>query len=216
VSPALTRWAPASVLALGATLTLGVDAQQRLPLRAPLAEVIPLTLAGFRGRDVAIPDDERRVAGVTTYLARAYTDSGADQGDQHGFTLYIGYYDRQTQGRTIHSPKNCLPGSGWAPLASGRATITTMAGSVTVNRYLLQKDNRRALVLYWYQGRGRVAFNEYRVKWDLLRDATLKHRSEEALVRVVVPVTSSADSAFDLAADVAQRVIPNLYRALPS
>ena len=48
------------------------------------------------------------------------------------------------------------------------------------------------------QGRGRVAANEYRVKWDLLRDAALRSRSEEALVRLVLPLSpeqpeSSAD-----------------------
>jgi len=214
VNGAGRRWTPAALLALGILLTRSVNTQQRLPLRRPLAEVVPQTLDGFAGQDVALSDDARRVAGVTTYLARTY---GAIPGDQtRGFTLYIGYYDRQTQGRTIHSPKNCLPGSGWAPLASGSAPLITSAGTVTVNRYLLQNGNRRALVLYWYQGRGRVAFNEYRVKWDLLRDATLKRRSDEALVRVVVPVTTTTDSAFHLAAEVAQQLIPTLYRALPS
>ena len=47
---------------------------------------------------------------------------------------------------------------------------------------------------YWYQGRGRVAHNEYLVKWDLLRDAALERRTDEALVRLVVPVVASADA----------------------
>lgn len=216
MTPALGRWAPASVLALGTLLTLGIDTQQRLPLRAALADVIPQTLEGLSGHDVAMSEGERKVAGVTTYLARVYAAGGSNSADQNGFTLYIGYYDRQTQGRTIHSPKNCLPGSGWAPLASGSAAIPTTAGPVTVNRYLLQNGTRRALVLYWYQGRGRVAFSEYRVKWDLLRDATLKHRSDEALVRIVVPITTTADSAFSLASVVAQNLVPTLYQALPN
>jgi EpsI family protein len=86
---------------------------------------------------------------------------------------------------------------------------------VTVNRYLLQNEGQRALVLYWYQGRGRVAHNEYAVKWDLLRDAALHRRSEEALVRVVVPVVESEGAAFELARSVASELIPFVQRALP-
>ena len=27
--------------------------------------------------------------------------------------LYVGYYQSQREGDIIHSPKNCMPGSGW-------------------------------------------------------------------------------------------------------
>ena len=130
--------------------------------------------------------------------------------------MYVGYYDQQTQGQTIHSPKNCLPGAGWEPLASSPLTIGIATGAVTVNRYLLQNGRQRALVLYWYQGRGRVAWDEYRVKWDLLHDAALRRRSDEALVRVVVPVSGTEADALRLATDAAHVLVPALYAALPS
>jgi EpsI family protein len=128
----------------------------------------------------------------------------------------VGYYDSQTQGKTIHSPKNCLPGSGWEALASSEVNIDTPAGPVRVNRYLLQNNEAQALVLYWYQGRGRVESNEYVVKWDLLRDAALRQRSDEALVRVVVPVTDGEERAFQVAAQAASLLVPAVYGALPS
>ena len=84
-----------------------------------------------------------------------------------------------------------------------------------VNRYLLQNGDARALVLYWYQGRGRVQASEYLVKWDLLRDAALKHRSDEALVRIVVPLVGPEENAFELAQSVAERLVPALDNALP-
>ena len=208
-------WAPAAVLAVGAVLaTAGVKAQRALPLRSPLAEAVPRQVLGFTGRDVTLSAAEERVAGVTSYLVRFFgsTDSAATS----GFSLYVGYYDRQTQGRTIHSPKNCLPGSGWEPLASRPETVTTAVGTVTVNRYLLQRGREQALVLYWYQGRGRVAWNEYLVKWDLLRDAALRRRSDEALVRVVVPVTGAQSDAAALAVRVAQTLVPAVFSALPA
>jgi EpsI family protein len=131
-------------------------------------------------------------------------------------SLYVGYYDRQVRGKTIHSPKNCLPGAGWAPVQSAVLSIDTPTGPVDVNRYLLQNENRLALVLYWYQGRGRVQANEYLVKWDLLRDAVLRQRTEEALVRIVVPVRGDDQAGALVAArEAAGRVIPALWSALP-
>lgn len=200
-----TVWAPPALMAIAALFTVGIDTQRSLSLRASLADVIPLEVAGHYGEDKLISDAEVEAAGVTDYLMRDY---GA-------FSLYIGYYSRQLRGKTIHSPKNCLPGAGWEALASRAVDIPTALGSVTVNRYLLQKNDQQALVLYWYQGRGRVQANEYLVKWDLLRDSALKQRSDEALVRVLVPITNDEEHAFALASRIASVVVSRLTLALP-
>ena len=97
----------------------------------------------------------------------------------------------------------------------------------TVNRYILANGQSQALVYYWYQGRGRVAADEYTVKWDLLRDAVAHGRSEEALVRLVIPIrrapgyTTEAwrrriDAAEEVARAAAAEMIPRLNRALPA
>ena len=200
-----TVWAPPALMAIAALFTVGIDTQRSLSLRASLADVIPVEVAGHYGEDKLISDAEVEAAGVTDYLLRDY---GA-------FSLYIGYYNRQLRGKTIHSPKNCLPGAGWEALASRVVDIPTPLGSVTVNRYLLQKENQRVLVLYWYQGRGRIQANEYLVKWDLLRDSALRQRSGEALVRIVVPIQTDEDAAFAIAAEMAAEVASALPAALP-
>ena len=207
------NWLPAVVIGIGTLVTVGIDTQRALPLRAPLDSVIPTGIAGYVGRDAMMSQAEARAAGVTSYLVRTY--ERPEFPDSAWFSVYVGYYDRQTQGRTIHSPKNCLPGSGWEALASQIETIQTARGPVAVNRYLLQNGAQQALVLYWYQGRGRVQANEYLAKWDLLRDAALKHHTEEALVRIVTPVRADPESAYALATRVAQRLVPDLDRALP-
>jgi EpsI family protein len=203
-------WVPGGVLALGCVLTLAVNRQQRTPLTLPL-DSIPMTLAGRRGSAGSIPSDQERAAGVSRYLLRRYA------GDEAPFEVYVGYYDQQTQGKTIHSPKNCLPGSGWEALNQSTRTLVTAVGTETVNQYLLQNKQQRALVFYWYQGRGRVASNEYRVKWELLRDSALRGRSEEALVRIVVYLNAQTSEtlATDWASRVATDLIPAVDRVLP-
>jgi EpsI family protein len=108
--------------------------------------------------------------------------------------------------------------TGTAPVRAGEATHR-------VNRYTLDNGRRRVLVYYWYQGRGRVVANEYRMKWNLLRDAALMGRTDEALVRVIVPVDrsllgsasgASAEQAADsLALAVASELLPAVERVLP-
>ncbi len=209
-------WLPAIALGAGVLATAGLRSDLRPPLRVPLPSVIRDTVDRFMGRDQALTSEELKVASPNAYLLRGYFIPG-DTSIAHTFTLYIGYYDHQTQGRTIHSPKNCLPGSGWEPLSSRTEVLRTPEGPAPVNRYLLQNHDERALVLYWYQGRGRVASNEYLVKWQLLRDAALRRRSDEALVRIIVPVVGGdEEAAWKLAAEQAQRVISELYQALPS
>lgn len=215
------RYAPALILLAGAAASGARREPARAPLRRPLAAV-GRVLAGAPGVDEPLPADEERVAGTSAYVLRRYDDPARP------FTLYIGYYAAQATGQTIHSPRNCLPGAGWEVLRAGVDTVVYAAGAArraaVVNRYVLARGARRALVDYWYQGRGRVAADEYAVKWNLLRDMALTGRSEEALVRLVFPL-ADADGAApprDLvdaerrARRVVGEVIPALDGVLPA
>lgn len=215
MSGAVLAWVPAGMLALGSVLALGVNTQETMALRESLPSVVPVRLEGYMSQDVVISAEEQRVAGMTDYLMRVYSPVDASAASPE-FSLYVGYYESQVQGKTIHSPKNCLPGAGWESLTSTTADLRIGADQATVNRYLLQNGKQRALVLYWYQGRGRIENSEYSVKWDLLRDAALHGRSEEALVRVIVPVVGSEEEAFQFASRAAVTMIPAINQALPT
>lgn len=209
-------WTPAVLLLLGACATYGgVREQLSVELRAPLDTSVPRVIEGFHAEDIPISESEQAVAGMDNYVMRVYGPEGSIL-PAEAFSIYVGYYASQSQGNTIHSPKNCLPGGGWEPLVSSREVIATPNGAVPVNRYLIGNGAAKALVLYWYQGRGRVAANEYTVKWDLLRDQALKGRSDEALVRIIVPVEGNEQEAYELATEVAQTLVPSVYQALPA
>jgi EpsI family protein len=214
----LWSWAPAGLLLFGSALTYGgVQRQVALPLRAPLETALPSAFEGMPSRDVKVSRAEQRVAGMDDYVMRVFAPAGA-AASAIAASVYVGYYERQSQGHSIHSPKNCLPGSGWEPLTSSVATIPSSLGTLSVNRYLIANGSNRALVLYWYQGRGRVTASEYAVKWNLLRDQAVRGRSDEALVRIIVPVTAGEgeEAAFQRARRMAQAIAPAVARALPA
>jgi hypothetical protein len=60
-----------------------------------------------------------------------------------------------------------------------------------------------------------MAANEYAVKWHLLRDQALRGRSDEALVRIIVPVDKSEQEAYELAVKIGRTLAPAVASALP-
>lgn len=217
----LNRYAPALLLVAGWVLVAAARGQKAVELAGPIETVLP-SVDGYRVQNKKLSDEERRVAGMTNYVVRTYSRDSAI-----AFATLVAYYDRQTRGKSIHSPRNCLPGAGWEIMSGGTETITAGGKSYVVNRYLLKNRAARAVVYYWYQGRGRVVASEYAVKWNLLRDAAFRGHTEEALVRVVVPVldgthetvaaTSGAGiaKASSLGESIASRLIVDVNRILP-
>lgn len=225
---AVQRFAPAALLGVGCLLISGAREQLHVPARMDMAQV-RMDAPGYRRQDIVVKEEERKIAGMSDYTFRGFTRDSLDP----GFSVYVGYYDYQVQGKTIHSPKNCLPGAGWEAVENGTRTLAVDGGrSVTVNRYFAANTEQRAqaMVYYWYQGRGRVEANEYRVKWNLLRDAAMHGRTEEALVRIVVPILVPRGSngrpdapemvavraqADSLAERMTRQLVPQVDAALP-
>jgi len=211
---------PAALFAAGVALTLSAGRQEAAPLAKPLAR-LPATIAGTPGTERPLTAEEVRIAGVSDYVFRIFRRDSLN-----AFSVYAGYYASQATGKTIHSPRNCLPGAGWQVVESGTTSLPHDGRQAVVNRYVIANGPMQAVVLYWYQGRGRVSHSEYRVKWELLRDAATRGRTEEALVRVMVPIAPSRafdatdwrrrrEAAEALATTVAAEMLPLMDRALP-
>lgn len=218
LAPAL----PGVTLALGVLLLSGIREQYSVQPRLPMRS-LGRSYDGSEGTDLVVPKEEREVAGMSDYVMRSFGPDSAPR-----FTVYVGYYDKQVQGKSIHSPKNCLPGAGWEILDAQRITMPGGVSGQTINHVVLANKGYRALVAYWYQGRGRVEASEYKVKWNLLRDAAVFGRTEEALVRIVVPLGNSktpeessvalvsADSLINALVPQISRSVAQLMPAAPS
>src|SRR5665213_2886496 len=207
----LRAYMPGLILALGCLLVLhGTRKQVAVPLAHPLTGVLD-SLPGYSIEDQVIGAEERRIAGMSEYIARLYRRPDSSV----AFTTYVGYYEKQARGKSIHSPKNCLPGAGWEILHAGTVTVMASDGPYVVNRDMLRLGKSQAVVYYWYQGRGRVVASEYAVKWNLLKDAAFKGHTEEALVRIVIPL-DAADSTEALADQLGTKIAPTLINQVRS
>jgi EpsI family protein len=184
------------------------------PLRRPLAGM-PRTIGGWQaGDDLPFAASIVRVLGVDEYLNRNYATTG-----QPFVSLYVGYYRSQRQGDTMHSPMNCLPGSGWQPVERERLSLDVAgrAEPVVINRVLVEKGTERALVLYWYQSLGRIVASEYASKFYLVYDAMRLNRSDGAMVRVITPALPEepGGNADRRATQFVQALFPHLDAHLP-
>jgi hypothetical protein len=104
-------------------------------------------------------------------------------------------------------------------LSGGTRRVQVGTTSYVVNRYVLKNGFATAIAYYWYEGRGRVEASEYRVKWNLLRDAALLGHTEEALVRLIVPINApvvptspAAQAVYDRADAFAEPLVARLIR----
>jgi EpsI family protein len=199
---------------IGAAGLYGNRAQIERPVARESLSTFPSAVSAWRAHgDLPLDDEVLGVLGVDDYVNRVYERPGAPP-----VSLYIGYYNSQRQGDAIHSPQNCLPGAGWQPVESGRTSLQIDGRSLPLNRYVIQKGIDTQVVLYWYQGRGRVIANEYANKFWLMVDAARLHRSNGGLVRVIAPVRAASGglSGADAAtADFTRALFRRLSAYLP-
>jgi len=160
-----------------------------------------------------IDDASLAVLQVDDYLVRSYTNSKGEF-----LTLYIGYFKTQKEGKTNHSPRQCLPGAGWFPLETSSIMLDvpgSNSGQLPVNRYLMEKGNEKELFLFWYQGRGRQLANEYSVKVYLMWDSIKRNRTDGALIRISGRALPNPDAALKTQIEFIRCFYPFLSKFIP-
>lgn len=203
-----------ALLVVQALVVYGFSRQEHPPPHRPLRE-LPVRLGNWSLlEEGTVGEAVQEVLRADETLARTYRNT-AEGGIA---SLFVAYFQSQRTGVNPHSPKNCLPGSGWYPLESGILSfeVPGRAGPIRVNRYIVAKGDSRSLVLYWYQTRDRVIASEYAAKVYLVADALRYNRTDTALVRIAVPASrEGVETATRLALDFARQTYSPLRQLLP-
>ena len=185
---------------------------EAVPIRRSLA-TLPTQVGEWTGREAAVlAPAELEMLRPTDYLVRRHVD-----GAGRSVWLYVGYWDTQRRGAQPHSPKNCLPGGGWEPLDAGRLTIPLPAphAPLTVNRFIIQKDQEQQVVLYWYDAQGRPLASEVEARVQMVRSAILRNRTDGAIVRVTSYVQGGVDETTRRLVEYVQALYPILSEYIP-
>jgi len=189
---------------------------EALPPFSPLASFPPIVKSWTLVQEYPVEQEVLEVLKADDTLSRVYVDSVKNA----GASLFIAFFKTQRTGQSPHSPKNCLPGSGWLPSETGIQSIEIPGSSmppIRVNRYVVSRGDEKSVVLYWYQSHSRVIAGEFAAKFWLVADSIRYHRSDTALVRVVVPVRAGdIGSALNSGIAFVQAIFPDLQKQLPS
>lgn len=187
---------------------------EAFPARVSFDE-FPMSLGPWSGRRDSLEGIYQDALKLDDYLLANFA-----QASSRPINLYIAYYNSQRKGEAVHSPRSCLPGGGWQLRDFDQRTLSNVSidgRPLRVNRTLIELGNQRQLVYYWFQQRGRIVTNEFAVKWYLFWDALTRHRTDGALIRLVIalPATASEAEADRSLTDLASRIAPTLTHYVP-
>jgi EpsI family protein len=203
------------VLIVQAAVVYGLSRPEKIPYHKPLADFALHNPDWQLSQELPIDKETLDVLKADDLISRAYMDKANGQ----FATLFVAFFGTQRTGKAPHSPKNCLPGAGWAATQSGMLDINVpgQAQPITVNKYVIVRGDSESVVLYWYQSHDRVIASEYRAKVYTVADAVRYNRSDTALVRVVVNVANGdRQKALDLATSFVKTFFEPLREFLPA
>jgi EpsI family protein len=185
----------------------------------PLREAIPLKKAfsdfplfwnGWSGKTYQFDNVTLEQLRVNEYVLREYRKGG------HSVTLYVGYYGTQRAGAQIHSPKHCLPGSGWSRISERIRTVTIHdAGKVSFVEAVYQKGDAKDVFIYWYKMKDAYITNDYALKMFMVVNSLRYRRNDAAFIRLSAPVTGNREETIRILEGFMKDFLPLLKDYLP-
>jgi len=152
---------------------------EQVPPKRPFSQ-FPAGIGQWRlVQEIKIDERTMKNLRVNDYLFRRYSDGVTT------VEVYVGYYRSQRAGAQIHSPRHCLPGSGWYRISEGTASMDLGRGdSLHYVRAVYAKNEEKTLYFYWYDVQGRTLTSQYFVKASMIYNSLFHRRSDGALIRV--------------------------------
>lgn len=182
-----------------------------IPVVKPLAK-FPANCQEWRmTSQVRFSNEILSVLKPTDYLSREYESLGGRR-----IRLYIGYHDGGKESGEIHSPKNCLPGSGWQQVSTERIHLSEQIGKINLVKAVYQKGEIRELFLYWFQIQDRTFSDEYSLKLAGISNAILYGRKDASFIRVSVPFEADEKGATEAGINFILDIYPLMSDFIPA
>ena len=197
-------------LLIAAALFVHLHEDVAVPVNRPLAE-IPQRQGAWRMVNQSRFDDQvLEVLKPTDYLARSYVD---EDGNRIG--LYLGYHGGGPDSGPIHSPKHCLPGSGWQEVSTVAGALAVAGQNIQLVRAVYQNGYSKELFLYWFQVKGKTLSNEYTLKLAEVTNSIFQNRRDSAFIRLAVPFDDDLDKALAVGEQFIRDFYPHIVAVLP-
>jgi len=168
---------------------------------------IPMQAAGWQAEEIFFSESAYEILKATLSTMRAYRSQ-----EQLAPVLFIGYFKDQKYGSQIHSPRHCLPGSGWGILTHRRTTLSLGAQRLPINYLIIGDRNNRQLMYYWFETRTGKITSEFALKFNLFLNALLLKPTDAAFIRLTINLP--AGHAPREGEEILQRFLSEFYESI--
>jgi EpsI family protein len=199
--------AVATLLAATYLLTHATTPAASMP--PPSLESLPLQMSEWTGVTAPPLDDEVAETLAANEYVRRYYESPRGL-----LEMDVAYYAQPRVGTTMHSPLNCLPGTGWEVTSVTTRMVATAAGTWGIRELTVERGPSQYALTYWFQSRNRIVADEFSTRVHLLRDSLWRRPTDTGLVRVMMPISGSSIEERATLADFATNLIPEIAARL--
>lgn len=172
-------------------------------------ENIPLSEGDWSGQERELSKEETEILRANRTFSATYRTPTSTEID-----LFIAYFTSQKYGSSIHSPRNCLPGSGWIISSIKKSPWTLENRSFIINKMIIQREGQRFMVYYWYVTRNGEIDSEMGLKFDLVKNSLMGKATDGALIRVTAPLGAGLNDNPDVQGFV-KNFAKYIYSSLP-
>ena len=191
------------------TIAARVWMDRRFEGQSPLPPVpIHYSYGNWRGTDLALDKDVVEMLKSDQIVSRRYR-----RDDGLVAYLYGAFYFSQGTNRTMHSPLNCYPGSGWEIVDKEEVELHGLKRpdiKVKAQKALIRKGLDERVLYFWYYAGGRNASNQYLNKALTLYGAVFDGRTDGALVTISTGLAPSSIQAENFEKNFISKIIDDL------
>lgn len=209
-----TRFYILYALIMLTALFVGTHRDIAVPVAQPLKEIPAHFGAWTQADDIYFSEAVLAQLRPTDYLYRVYQREG-DRAESRKVALYVGYHGGGPESGPIHSPKHCLPGSGWMVESEKTHTLDVGADTLKVVEAVYRNADRRELFVYWYQVSGDTLTNEYALKTAEIFNSMLYRRRDSAFIRISTQYGEADEKPVASLREFVREVYPLLKEVLP-
>lgn len=144
-------------------------------------KAIPMSLDEWDSEEIFFSEETYQILKASLSTMRVYRSES-----RLNPVLFIGYFEDQKYGSQIHSPRHCLPGSGWGILSQRTEEIEINGQKQALNRVIIGAREDRQLMYYWFETRTGKITSEFMLKLNLFFNALFMRPTDAAFIRLTV------------------------------
>ena len=206
-----TRFVLVYLLLILTWCSISLYSRSTVPVSKPLAEFPSVCREWRMTSQTRFSDNILNILMPTDYLSRTYEGT-----DGKRIALYIGYHDGGKKSGDIHSPKHCLPGSGWQQISTAHMELAEPLGAINLVKAVYEKGGSKELFFYWFQVQDKTLSNEYALKVSGIKNSIFLGRKDAAFIRISVPFEENEKEATTTGIDFVHDIYPLIRDFIPS